>query len=179
MPPNVVTMRRFGSLVLLAVLAAACGGGDAPTIEAGGAVAGPPASGSSTTTSVPDSTTAARSVAEAQSIALRLTGDTEVPGPGSDGTADATLTYDGDQLCIEGTTSGVGPLTNGHVHAGVAGEAGPAVVDLGVRTDADGPFRGCATVGAEGGVVFVDPASYYVNLHTAEQPDGAVRAQLG
>lgn len=166
-------MRRSAALVLLAVLTA-CGSEDAPTIDPGAGGAPTTAPSTSTTEATPVSTDV-----EPQSLALTLTGDTEVPGPGSDGTAEATLTYDGNELCLEGTTSGVGALTNGHIHAARAGESGPVVVDLGVRTDADGPFRGCATVGAEGGVVFVDPAAYYVNLHTAEFPDGAVRAQLG
>lgn len=157
-------MRRSALPVLFALLVglAACGSDDAPTLDAGTAP-------SSSTTAAPG----------AQSITLVLNGGAEVPGPGSDGTAEAQLTYDGDQLCLRGTTTGVGALTNGHVHAGLAGESGPVVVDLGIETDADGPFEGCAPVGAEGGVVLVDPASYYVNLHTAEFPDGAVRAQLG
>jgi hypothetical protein len=166
-------MRRSAALVLLATVVAACGGGDSPAIEAGGVEVTSTTSGATTT-----STSVTTAPAQAQAIELQLTGDTEVPGPGSDGTAQATLTYDGDQLCLTGTSEGVGAITNGHVHAGVAGESGPVVIDLGIRTDGDGPFEGCATVGAEGGVVLVDPSSYYVNLHTADFPDGAVRAQL-
>jgi hypothetical protein len=82
-------------------------------------------------------------------------------------------------VCVTGTTTGVGAIIGGHIHAGVAGESGPIVIDLGITTDGDGPFEGCATVGEEGGVVLVDPTSYYLNLHTAEFPNGAVRVQLG
>lgn len=173
---RVAGVRRLAASLALAVVVAACGSEDAPTIDpgAGGAAPSSTAPATSTTAATPVSADV-----EPQSLQLALTGDAEVPGPGSDGTAEATLTYDGDELCLEGTTTGVGPLTNGHIHAGPAGASGPVVVDFAIRTDADGPFRGCARVGAEGGVVFVDPAAYYVNLHTAEFPDGAVRAQLG
>lgn len=162
-------MRRLPALAFLA-LAAACGSDDAPTIGAA----------ATSSTSAPSSTTTATTAVTSapQTIDLGLTGDAEVPGPGSDGTATATISYDGDQLCVNGTSDGVGALAAGHIHAGLVGESGPPVVDLDIATDGDGPFEGCARVGAEGGVVFADPASYYLNLHTAEFPDGAVRAQL-
>jgi len=166
-------MRLRVPLALAAGLAvASCGSDESPVLDVPSTAA--PTSTTSTT-AVPTSGT----VAEPQSITLTLTGDAEVPGPGSTGTAEATLTYDGDQLCVSGTTTGVGAITAAHVHAGAAGESGPPGGPLPVETDGDGPIEGCQVVGAEGGVVFVDPASYYLNLHTAEFPDGAVRAQLG
>lgn len=169
-------MRRYAAFALsTSFLLVACGSGDAPTIDAGSVQATTSSSAPPGSSTVP----ASGAPATVQSIDLVLTGDAEVPGPGSSGTAEATLTYDGDRLCVAGTTTGVGAITNGHVHAGLAGEAGPPVVDLGIQTGADGPFEGCAQVGAEGGVVLVEPASYYLNLHTTEFPDGAVRAQLG
>lgn len=146
---------------------AGCGSGDSPVLEADGTSV--PA-GDATTSTAP-STTASAAPSELQTLALVL------EGPG--GTVEATLTYDGDELCLAGTSTGIGSIDDGHVHAGLVGESGPVVVDLGIRTDGDGPFQGCATVGAEGGVVLVDPASYYVDLHTDAHPDGAVRAQLG
>ena len=158
-------MRRLAGFLLFAVLGAACGSDDNPTFEdAGGGAAAVSSSTSSTSAPAPST------VAELQELNLSLSGA---------GTAEATLTYDGDQLCLRGTTDGVDAVTSGRIHAGRAGEAGPPVVDLGIETAGDGPFEGCATVGAEGGVVLVDPASYYVSLATAALPDGAVRAQLG
>jgi hypothetical protein len=154
-------MRR-GIPVLLLVALAACGDEGSPAVEGAEVTAPAP---TSTSTTVPPTTIAP------QSVPLALTGD--------GGSVDATLTYDGDRLCLAGTTSGLGAITSAHVHAGLAGESGPPVVDFEIRTDADGPFEGCATVGAEGGVVLVDPTSYYVDLHTADLPDGAVRAQVG
>jgi hypothetical protein len=175
-----VTRRvRSFSLLLLPVLAAvaACESDQEPTVEAGGEQTTEAAQASTTTTSGDTSSTI--DAAEVQTLELALTGDVEVPPPGSTGTAEATLTYDGDELCVEGTTTGVGALIGGHIHAAPAGESGDIVIDLGITTAGDGPFEGCATVGAEGGVVLEDPTNYYLNLHTAEFPTGAVRAQLG
>lgn len=154
---------RVPALLATVLLAAACGSDGSPAIEAD---AGASTSAPSSTTS----TTAPAAPVEPQSLDLTLSGS---------GSATATLTYDGDQLCVEGTTDGVGAVTAGHVHAGPGGQTGPVVVDLAVQTDGDGPFRGCARVGAEGGVVLVDPASYYVDLHSDAEPDGAVQARLG
>jgi hypothetical protein len=160
-------VRRLAVAGLFAfVFVAACGDEDTPTFETADGAPLTAAQSSSTTSS----TTVTTVSAEPQELTLTLTGE---------GTAEATLTYDGDQLCVRGTTDGVGAVTSGRIHAGLAGETGPPVVDLGVETADDGPFEGCATVGAEGGVVFVDPTSYYLSLATAERPDGAVRAQLG
>lgn len=157
---------RVPALLATVLLAAACGSEESPAIEADAG-----ASTSTTSSTAPTTSTSAPAApSEPQSLEVTLSGS---------GSATATLTYDGDQLCVEGRTDDVGAVTAGHVHAGPGGETGPVVVDLGVQTDGDGPFRGCASVGAEGGVVLVDPASYYVDLHTDAEPDGAVQARLG
>jgi len=160
---------------------AACGSDETPTLEAGeGSTT--TSDGADGTTSAPEeaTTTTVAGGAEVESVSVPLTGEAVAPAPtaATAGTAEATLTYDGDELCLEGTTTGLGPVVAGHVHAGPAGESGPVVVDFGITTEADGPFSGCAVVGAEGGVVLVDPAAYYVQLHTPDLPQGAVRAQL-
>ena len=171
--------RALAHVVLLVLVAGACSDDQSPTVEAGGSDTTVAAEASTTTTAAEATSTTAAPTAEVQTLELTLTGDVEVPGPGSTGTAEATLTYDGDELCVEGTTTGVGALIGGHIHAAPVGESGDIVIDLGISTTGDGPFEGCATVGAEGGVVFEDPTNYYLNLHTEEFPAGAVRAQLG
>ena len=166
--------RSYLSFALLLAPLAACGSDESPTIDAGGletgSTAAPTTSGSPETTTPP--------TVGGQSLSLTLTGDAEVPGPGSDGTGTATLDYDGSELCATVVVDGTGPITAGHVHAAPAGEAGPVVIDLLLEGDGELP-RSCVEIGAEGGVIFEDPTSYYLNLHTAELPDGAVRAQLG
>ncbi len=156
-------------LLALALPLAACSDEGNPTVDVG-------ALDSATTTAAPSTSTP--TTVAARELTLTLTGDVEVPGPGSDGTATATLTYDGIELCAAVVVDGTGPITAGHVHAAPAGEAGPVVIDLLLEGDGQLP-ESCVPIGAEGGIVFEDPTSYYVNLHTAELPDGAVRAQLG
>ena len=163
-------VKRLLLAVPVALALAACGSEDSPVIDVPTTTAPPGTLGPTIPPVQGDPGT---------TLSLALTGGAEAPGPGSDGSATATLTYDGDNLCLSGTTNDVGALVAGHVHAGAAGESGPVVIDLNITTEGDGPFEGCATVGAEGGAVFGDPSGYYVNLHTAEFPDGAVRAQLG
>jgi hypothetical protein len=63
-----------------------------------------------------------------------------------------------------------------HIHAGAKGVAGPIVVDL---TPILGGQR-CVDV-ADGSLlqdISDNPASYYVNIHNAAYPNGAVRGQL-
>lgn len=108
-----------------------------------------------------------------------LTGAEEVPGPGAKdgtGTARLVLTPDG-RVCADLTTSKIDPPTAAHVHTGAKGVAGPVVIPL--PTPKDGRASGC--VNAEAPVtakVAADPAAAYVNVHTAAQPNGAIRGQL-
>lgn len=127
-------------------------------------------------------TVAATDAAEATSAydaELSLTGDAEVPGPGSEGTGTAAVTIDGGEVCIDGELTEVGAVMAGHIHTGTAEESGGVLLDLAVMTEGDGPFESCVEVDeATAATITGDPAGHYVNLHTADFPDGAVRAQL-
>jgi hypothetical protein len=62
-----------------------------------------------------------------------------------------------------------------HIHKGKPGVAGPVVVPLGAA------FRksGCTTARAAVTAAIVrTPGAYYVNIHTAKYPAGAIRGQL-
>lgn len=67
--------------------------------------------------------------------------------------------------------------TSSHIHRGAAGASGPIVVSL-----STGPrlhHRGCVpTTAATIKAIERDPSGYYVNIHSKQYPDGAVRAQL-
>jgi hypothetical protein len=109
-----------------------------------------------------------------------LLGESEVPGPGSPegrGEASIDLSQDG-RVCVQLTVEGLDTVTAAHIHAGAQDEAGDPVVELPAPTE--GSSNGC--VDAEGEIVadiVENPESYYVNVHTEQFPQGAVRGQLG
>ena len=111
----------------------------------------------------------------------RLTGAAEVPIPGDpDGTGSATLRVNPGQgrICYELTVSGIAPATAAHVHEAPVGKAGPVVVALQPPTDGDS--SACVTVGRKlAKEIIQDPEDYYVNVHNAAFPGGALRGQLG
>jgi CHRD domain/Protein of unknown function (DUF3455) len=82
------------------------------------------------------------------------------------------------------TWQGIGQPRLGHIHTGAIGVAGPVAVDLFIGEQ---PLPAGLTAAA-GEVAGIDralirqinrrPANYYVNLHNAEFPGGAVRGQL-
>lgn len=112
----------------------------------------------------------------AQSYSAILTGGAEVPGPGdSDGTGFAVVTIDGTNVRYSVFAQNIGTATAAHIHRGAAGASGPPVVDL----IASALSNGTAPISAAlAGEINANPAGFYVNVHTAEFPNGAVRGQL-
>ncbi len=112
-----------------------------------------------------------------------LTGAAEVPGPGDeDGTGDSTVTVNlaAGEVCYTISVENITlPATAAHIHIGGPAEAGPPVVPL-TPPDATGMSEGCVA-DADPAVlqaIVDDPAGYYVNVHNADYPGGAVRGQL-
>lgn len=93
---------------------------------------------------------------------------------------------DGDPttLCYVLTVEGIEPATAAHIHEGRRGENGPVVVNL--AAPADGNAADCLTEGEAGKFVegqtvaeiLANPGNYYVNVHNADYPGGAIRGQL-
>ena len=104
------------------------------------------------------------------------------PGAGDpDGSSAVLLEVDTQalQLCPSfARLRGLGAPTEVHLHTGEAGVNGPvaAVFDL---PPMEGGFVPCVEVASEliDGIL-ANPKAYYIDLHTAEYPDGAVRNQL-
>lgn len=113
-------------------------------------------------------------------LSADLTGAAEVPGPGDpDGSGSVTLWLNQGQerICYNLTVSGIDPATAAHIHEGPVGVAGPVVVPLNAPTS--GSSSGCLTVDAdEVKEIRNDPGNYYVNVHNAAFPAGAIRGQL-
>lgn len=113
-------------------------------------------------------------------LTATLSGDAEVPGPGdADGSGSFSLTVNPGQeeICYELAVADIAPATAAHIHTGAPGESGPPVVTLMAPTD--GSSADCVEVTRELATEIVrNPGGYYVNVHNAEFPDGAVRGQL-
>ncbi len=103
-----------------------------------------------------------------------------MPGPGDpDGIGFATVTVNPGQgvLCYELSVSGIAPAEAAHIHEAPFGEAGGVVVTLEAPTD--GFSGGCIEVGRElAKDILKNPADYYINVHNAPYPSGALRGQL-
>lgn len=114
-------------------------------------------------------------------LSTMLVGETEVPvtgDPDGSGTARLTLNPGGEQVCYEITVSGIAPATAAHIHEAPAASAGPVVVGLAAPTN--GVSSGCVPLErSEILDILRNPANYYVNVHNAEYPGGALRGQLG
>jgi hypothetical protein len=98
---------------------------------------------------------------------------------------------DGDPttLCYVLTVDGIATATAAHIHEGGRGENGPVVANL--AAPADGNAADCLTEGEVGPgttpkfptgesvqAILQNPGDYYVNVHNAEYPGGAIRGQL-
>ena len=118
-------------------------------------------------------------------VATGATNNRRVGDPNGRGEA-YVFGIDGDPntLCYVLTVQGIEPATAAHIHEADAGENGPVVVTL--APPADGNSADCLTVGEPGKFaagqtvqdILDNPEDYYVNVHNAEYPGGALRGQL-
>ena len=115
-----------------------------------------------------------------QGMTASLTGAQEVPGPGDtdgSGTAEITIVDATDNVCYDLNVRNIGAATAAHIHRGARGASGPPVVTFEAPTD--GGAEGCvAAPGALADEIEANPAAFYVNIHNAEFPNGAIRGQL-
>jgi hypothetical protein len=109
----------------------------------------------------------------------------EVPGPevdGAEGRFESEL-VDG-VLCVDAVVTGLqSAVVGAHVHDGEAGENGPVVIDVGVPSLIDGGVATWSDVCIEVDDTVIEalaaaPERHYVNVHTEQARDGAVRGQL-
>lgn len=109
-----------------------------------------------------------------------MTGAAERPGPGDpDGTGTATFSvhHSKGRICYTLTVADIAPATAAHIHRASPDVAGPVVVTLVAPTS--GTSEACADVSPElARDIHQNGENYYVNVHNAEFPGGAVRGQL-
>lgn len=109
-----------------------------------------------------------------------LTGAAEVPGPGdADGSGRALVIVHRDRgtVCFRLQIARIDRPTAAHIHEGAAGAAGGPVVNL----DLSGNRLSGCTENVDRALlerIRENPAGFYVNVHNADHPGGAVRGQL-
>jgi hypothetical protein len=113
-------------------------------------------------------------------LMAKLTGAAEVPGPGDTmGSGSAQVTFDTakNEVCYELSVANIQEATAAHIHKGEMGKDGPVAV--GLDAPKTGSAKGCKN--ADAAVIqamMANPGDYYVNVHNAAFPKGALRGQL-
>jgi hypothetical protein len=110
-----------------------------------------------------------------------MDGSQEVPPADPDGTGTAQIKLDAknSEVCWKIKVEDIIlPAIAAHIHQAPRGENGPVVVPLS-PPDASGKSKGCAIVDpALLEQIQADPSGFYVNVHTTDYPNGAIRGQL-
>jgi hypothetical protein len=109
------------------------------------------------------------------SLHATLSGKVEVPKGDPDGSGTAEVKINGTQVCWEIKAAKVGTLMAAHIHKGRPGVAGPVVVPFGKTYKSKGCTAASASLAA---AIKKSPSAYYVNVHNAKYPAGALRGQL-
>ena len=118
---------------------------------------------------------AAFAVVAKSSLHATMSGKAEKPAGDPDGTGTAEIKINGRQVCWELIVRRIGRPSASHIHKGRAGISGPVVVPLGGAYKA----KGCTTTSAANArAIAARPGTFYVNVHNARYPNGAVRGQL-
>ena len=109
------------------------------------------------------------------SLHATLLGKSETPKGDPDGRGTAEIKITGRTVCWEIKVSKVQTIVAAHIHKGGPGVAGPVVVPFGKVFKS----KGCTTTTAAiAAAIQRHPAAYYVNVHNAKYPGGALRGQL-
>ena len=109
------------------------------------------------------------------SLHATLLGKAETPKGDPDGSGTAEVKIAGTRVCWEIKTAKVATIVAAHIHKGKPGVAGPVVVPFGKTFKPKGCVTSTAAIVA---AIQRNPAAYYVNVHNAKYPGGALRGQL-
>lgn len=126
---------------------------------------------------------AAPAVYAQNQFVANLSGLNEVPPADLDGNGTALVTITGTTVSYEIVVNNISAPTAQHIHIGPAGVNGPIVVNLpGTWTGSgNGPWTlvgNTTTDLATASSIIATPSGFYVNVHNADFPGGAVRGQL-
>lgn len=129
----------------------------------------------------------AQTPAKEKPLYAHLSGAKEVSKQGNKGVGDpngrgtATVYIAGGKLCFGLTVYRIAKPAAAHIHKGNASTAGDVLVPLSPlpKTGNPGGSGGCVNVkAADAAAIRKNPGGYYVNVHTSDFPDGAIRGQL-
>jgi plastocyanin len=124
------------------------------------------------------------SAAGAQTFNSTLAGGRETGGGGDpSGKGLAVVTFNGTTVMYYIWVRDIAQPTAAHIHNALAGQAGSIVVSLNASfsSPSSGVYVARGTVNSDAATVraiLQQPNAYYVNVHNASFPDGAVRGQL-
>lgn len=117
-------------------------------------------------------------------LSAELTGAAEVAGGDPDGSGSANLTLNSglEQICFDLSWENIALPTRAHIHRAPAGVNGPIVVtffDTVIPTPIPVTNSGCVDVPRDlVKEIRQNPEGFYVNIHNADFPGGAIRGQL-
>ncbi len=118
-------------------------------------------------------------------LSADLNGANEVPNPGDpdgSGTMNLTLNQGQGEICWDLDVSDIEAPTRAHIHSGEAGVNGGVVVfffDTVIPDPIPVASSGCVDVDADLiKKIRQNPQDYYINVHNARYPGGAIRGQL-
>jgi hypothetical protein len=120
---------------------------------------------------------AAFGVANAEDVAVKLTGDQEVPAVTTSATGAGKITIGADKT-VTGSVKTKGIMgTAAHIHEAPPGKAGPPIITLTKSGDDTWTVPEGSKLTDEQYKSFKD-GNLYVNVHSAEHKPGEIRAQL-
>jgi hypothetical protein len=157
--------------------------GAAAAALAGTAIAVVPGVASGTATKAQLS---AQDLGQGKQLIARMSFAAETPTPpvatpNASGVAVISIDTTTGQICWALSAGGLSSAaTVAHIHPGAVGVANPPIVNLTPPTPPASPTSsGCTTDAAHAAAIAADPADYYVNVHTVNNPNGEIRGQLG
>jgi len=118
----------------------------------------------------------AAAAASAGTMDVKLSGDQEVPPVKSSGSAAGAITI-GDDGAVSGSVTATGfTPTAAHIHQAAAGKNGPVIVPFTKEGDKFSAPAGAKLTADQ--MKAYKAGDLYVNVHSAANPGGEVRAQL-
>ena len=118
-----------------------------------------------------------------QTLGAVLTGAGEVPPTTSPGFGNATVTFDSTRqnITVTITVTNLGsPIIAAHIHEAPAGQPGNVVIGFTpLSSFVNGKLTGTFPIASDVAQrMLQNPSNFYVNVHTDQFPNGAVRGQL-